>query len=86
MRDCQCDGTSGAAGYDLSVAQSAVLVSTWEVLGKNRFSYGYPCRMLWENCTSVGVSCGKMFIDIGVGVIDADYRGEVGVILFNFLR
>lgn len=26
----------------------------------------------------------KNFIDVGAGVIDADYRGNVGVILFNF--
>lgn len=26
----------------------------------------------------------KHSIDVGAGVIDADYRGNVGVILFNF--
>lgn len=26
----------------------------------------------------------KNFIDVGAGVIDRDYRGNVGVILFNF--
>ena len=26
----------------------------------------------------------KKFIDVGAGVVDTDYRGEVGVILFNF--
>lgn len=26
----------------------------------------------------------KKFIDVGAGVVDADYRGEVMVLLFNF--
>ena len=25
----------------------------------------------------------KKFIDMGVGVINSDYRGEIGVVLFN---
>ena len=26
----------------------------------------------------------KKFIDVGAGVIDSDYRGEVKILLFNF--
>jgi dUTP pyrophosphatase len=26
----------------------------------------------------------KNFIDVGAGVIDSDYRGPIGVLLFNF--
>jgi dUTP pyrophosphatase len=26
----------------------------------------------------------KNFIDVGAGVVDADYRGNVGVLIFNF--
>ena len=25
----------------------------------------------------------KKFIDVGIGVIDSDYRAEIGVVLFN---
>lgn len=25
----------------------------------------------------------KKFVDVGAGVIDADYRGDIGVVLFN---
>ena len=26
----------------------------------------------------------KNFIDVGAGVVDSDYRGNVGIVLFNF--
>ncbi len=30
-----------------------------------------------------GLAC-KHFIDVGAGVVDSDYRGEIKVLLFNF--
>ena len=39
--------------------------------------------MLWRIAPRSGLAW-KKFIDIGAGVIDADYRGEVGAILVNF--
>lgn len=32
-----------------------------------------------------GLAC-KKFIDVGAGVVDSDYRGEVKVLLFNFSK
>ena len=26
----------------------------------------------------------KQFVNVGVGVIESDYRGEVGMVLFNY--
>ena len=51
--------------------------------GKNRSGNGPTFRLLRTGSTSVGIST-KKSIDVGAGVIDSNYRGEVGVILFNF--
>ena len=52
-----------------------------EIFTKNRNCYqkskfGWKIRK-YENIFSKG-------IDVGAGVIDQDYRGNVGIILFNF--
>ena len=38
--------------------------------------------MLWTDCPKVRSGC-KKYIDVSAGVINSDYRGEVGVVLFN---
>ena len=40
--------------------------------------------MLWKNAPRSGLSL-KKFIDVGAWMFDADYRGELGVVLFNFV-
>ena len=42
--------------------------------------YNYPRSALTHGS---GLAVKKM-IDVGAGVVDADYRGNVGVVLFNF--
>ena len=76
-------GTSGAAGYDLSAAQSAVVPAHGKCLVKTGLAMAIPAGCYGRIAPRSGLAW-KKFIDIGAGVIDADYRGEVGAILFNF--
>ena len=76
-------GTSGSAGYDLAAAQSTVIPAHGKCLVKTGL-----CMALLPGCYGrIAPRSGlawKKFIGVGAGVIDADYRGELGVILFNF--
>ena len=76
-------GTSGAAGYDLFAAQSAVVPEHGKCLVKTSLAMAIPAGCYGRIAPRSGLAW-KKFIDIGAGVIDADYRGEVGAILFNF--
>ena len=72
-------GTEGAAGYDLAAAQTAVVPANGKVLVKTDLSMVLP-----PGCYDRSGLALKKFIDVAAGVMDADYRGELGVILFNF--
>ena len=76
-------GTEGAAGYDLAAAQAAVVPAHGKCLVKTGLAMALPPGCYGRIAPRSGLAL-KKFIDVGAGVIDADYRGEVGVILFNF--
>ena len=76
-------GTEGAAGYNLSAAQSAVVPAHGKCLVQTGLSISLPPGCYGKIAPRSGLAI-KKFIDVGAGVIDADYRGELGVILFNF--
>ena len=76
-------GTEGSAGYDLAAAQIAVVPAHGKMLVKTGLSMSLPAGCYGRIAPRSGLAL-KKFIDVGAGVIDADYRGEVGVILFNF--
>ena len=76
-------GTEEAAGYDLATAQAAVLPAHGKCLVKTSLAMALPPGCYGRIAPRSGLAL-KRFIDVGAGVIDADYHGEVGVILFNF--
>ena len=76
-------GTSGSAGYDLAAAQAAVVPAHGKCLVKTGLALAMPTDCYGRVAPRSGLAL-KRFIDIGAGVIDSDYKGELGVILFNF--
>ena len=76
-------GTKGAVGYDLAVAQAAVVPAHGKCLVKIGLAMALPPGCYGRIAPRSGLALKKL-IDVEAGIIDADYRGEVGVILFNF--
>ena len=76
-------GTAGAAGYDLAAAQAAVVLAHSKCLVKTGLVIDIPPDCYGRIAPRSGLAL-KKFIDVGAGVIDSDYRGEIGVVLFNF--
>ena len=74
---------AGAVGYDLSAAQAAVVPAHGKCLVKTGLAMALPPGCYGRVAPRSGLTL-KKFIDVGASVIDADYRGEVGVVLFNF--
>ena len=83
MHEYRLEGTSEAAGYDLAAAQTAVCPAHGKVLVKTGLSIAMPPGCYGRIAPRSGLAL-KKFIDVGAGVVDADYRGELGVVLFNF--
>ena len=76
-------GTEGAAGYDLATAEAAVVPVHGKCLVKTALQIALPSCCYGRIAPRSGLTI-KKFIDVGAGVVDTNYRGEVGVILFNF--
>ena len=76
-------GTEGAAGYDLAAAEAAVIPAHGKCLVKTGLQIALPPGCYGRIAPRSGLAI-KKFIDVGAGVVDTDYRGEVGVVLFNF--
>eukprot|EP00276_Gloeochaete_wittrockiana_P004170 CAMPEP_0184661914 /NCGR_PEP_ID=MMETSP0308-20130426/40779_1 /TAXON_ID=38269 /ORGANISM="Gloeochaete witrockiana, Strain SAG 46.84" /LENGTH=152 /DNA_ID=CAMNT_0027103571 /DNA_START=219 /DNA_END=677 /DNA_ORIENTATION=+ len=75
-------GSTDAAGYDLSSAEDCIVPKRGKQLVKTGLKIAVPKEHYGRVAPRSGLAV-KHFIDTGAGVIDSDYRGEVGVVLFN---
>ena len=74
--------TSGSAGYDLSSACNMVVPSRGRSLIMTDVTFEIPWNYYGRIASRSGIAV-KHGIDVGAGVIDSDYRGNIGVLLFN---
>lgn len=75
-------GTKGAAGFDLRSAYDYVVPARGKALVKTDLQIKVPTGSYGRVAPRSGLAW-KNFIDVGAGVIDEDYRGNLGIILFN---
>jgi dUTP pyrophosphatase len=75
-------GTEFAAGYDLYAAEDAVVVCGSRKLIKTNISMEITPGYYGRIAPRSGLAY-KSGIDVLAGVIDSDYRGDIGVILYN---
>mmetsp|Transcript_17197 Transcript_17197/g.28240 ORF Transcript_17197/g.28240 Transcript_17197/m.28240 type:complete len:172 (+) Transcript_17197:138-653(+) len=76
-------GSPQSAGFDLSAAEAKVVPAGGRAVVKTDLSIACPEGTYARIAPRSGLAVKKM-IDCGAGVVDADYRGNVGVVLFNF--
>ncbi|KLO17480.1 dUTP diphosphatase [Schizopora paradoxa] len=75
-------GSLYAAGYDLYSAEDKIVPARGKALIDTQLSIALPAGTYGRVAPRSGLAS-KHMIDTGAGVIDADYRGIVFVLLFN---
>ena len=76
-------GSAFAAGYDLYASRAATIPARGRAMVETDISVAVPEGTYGRVAPRSGLAV-KHGIDTGAGVIDADYRGPVKVLLFNF--
>lgn len=74
--------SKSAAGYDLYAAEEVLVNTMGRKLVKTNISISIPEGYYGRIAPRSGLAY-KNGIDVLAGVIDSDYRGDIGVILFN---
>ena len=76
-------GSAHAAGYDIYASTPTTISAKNKALVSTSIAIAVPPGTYGRIAPRSGLAS-KHFLDTGAGVIDADYRGEVKVLLFNF--
>eukprot|EP01084_Bolivina_argentea_P250673 420101_1 len=74
-------GSLMSAGYDLYSGYDVLIPARGKALAKTDIAMAIPEGCYGRIAPRSGLAW-KHHIDIGAGVIDADYRGNVGVVMF----
>lgn len=75
-------GSEWAAGYDLSASQPTTIKAGGRGIVKTDLQISCPAGTYGRIAPRSGLTV-KKGIHVGAGVVDADYRGPVRVVLFN---
>lgn len=75
-------GSPLAAGYDLYSAADVVIEARGKAIIPTDLKVAVPHGTYGRVAPRSGLAA-KNFIDVGAGVVDEDYRGPLGVVLFN---
>lgn len=75
-------GSEGAAGYDLSASVNVTIPGRGRSLIDTGLQILVPFGTYGRIAPRSGLAV-KIGLDVGAGVIDSDYRGEVKILLFN---
>lgn len=75
-------GSAFAAGYDLSACEGTSIPKGGRGIVKTGLTIAIPMGTYARIAPRSGLAV-KKGIQVGAGVVDYDYRGEVGVVLFN---
>ncbi|XP_048825252.1 deoxyuridine 5'-triphosphate nucleotidohydrolase, mitochondrial [Brienomyrus brachyistius] len=75
--------SANAAGYDLYSAYDYSIAPMEKAVVNTDIQIAVPPGCYGRLAPRSGLAVNH-FIDVGAGVVDEDYRGNVGVVLFNF--
>ncbi|CAB3398225.1 unnamed protein product [Caenorhabditis bovis] len=76
-------GSTSAAGADIYSAEDCVVPAKGKLCVSTGLQLELPFGYYGRVAPRSGLAA-KNFIDVGAGVVDSDYRGELKVLLFNF--